>query len=556
MKYLDCQRQRRCPQRVLWIETVGQRQQHEWENFTAASFKNLMLVEGRSASDQVLWIGRGAWDLRQSLLEGVWLVFVCLECSNCGSSAQRHLPGDSLNGQPAFAQSVAVLPFQNLSSDFNQEYLVDGMTDKVITELARLGGMTVISRTSAMTYKGAKQRLPEIARELNVDAIIEGSVLKTRSRLRITAQLIELPADKHLWAQSYERESGDILTLQEEVAFDITRQVQRRLQGPVQTQVAGQRRTNTTAYNAYLLGRYFWNRRTDDGFHRAIEYFNQAIEKDPRYAAAYAGLADCYLLLGASGSARLSEADAKARSAAARALELDPTLAEPYATLGAVDTAEHDSQRAERELRRAIELSPAYATAHQRYAELLAGLGRFDQALVEIMFARELDPVSMVINTQVGFILYMARRYDEAAEQLRNTTVMDPNFCLAHSDLGLVYQQKMMFPEAILEARKAVDLCGSGSKIWLARAYGLAGQPERGRRILSEAEPSLRTPVNAPYVALAYLAVGDKPHARSLLKRAIELNTIAAQSLEAPFTDAFRSDPQCAALLRQAGILK
>lgn len=475
---------------------------------------------------------------------------------------------DRLTGRVASGhiRSLAVLPFENLSADASQGYLVDGMTDEVITDLAQLHGLTVISRTSVMSYKGTKKRLPEIGRELRVDAVLEGSVLKAGDKLRITAQLIAVRTDRHLWAQSYEQRSGDVLSLQDQVAAAIAQQVQARIQGQFQTQPQPQtdppsaRPASTEAYDAYLEGRYFWNQRTEASFGRAIDYFNQAIAKDANYAAAYAGLADCYLLLGESGMRLREEVFPKARSAAEAALRLNDKLGEAHASLGALDHIEGRPGDADKEFRRAIELSPGYATAHQWYAEFLGGTGQYEQAIAEINRARQLDPLSVLMNTQVGYILYLARKPDEAQAQLQRTLEMDPGSCLAHGDLAAVYLDKKMFPAAVSELRKYQDLCpgGKASLIQLAGAYAFAGQSGQARKTLGELPDSdRRNPVLFPYLALAYVALGDKPEALDFLKRAIEQRTISVTKQSTPpLFDPLIADTWCADLLRRADLLE
>ena len=476
--------------------------------------------------------------------------------------------GDRVFRRPSSGpiRSLAVLPFENLSADPTQEYLVDGLTDEVITDLARLGGLTVISRTSVMTYKGSKKRLPEIGRELKVDAVLEGSMLKTPEGLRITAQLVAVPADKHLWAQSYEQKSGDVLASQDEVATAIARQVESRLQPATelekqpQGQLASRAPANAEAYDAYLEGRYFWNQRTEAGFDKAIAYFNQAIQHDPNYAAAYAGLADSYLLLGEYGLRARPDTYAKARSAAGRALELNGELAEAHTSLGALDNNEGNRADAEREFRRAIELSPGYPTAHQWYAELLGNEGRSSEAIAEINRARELDPLSVLINTQVGFIFYLAREYDEAEKQLRRTLDMDPGYCLALSDLGAVYLARQMYPAAVAEYRKSTESCRDSIPVvlQLAESYAFAGQTEMARKLLNGLpEPALRNPANLAYLSLVYVALGDSQRACELLRENIEQHTMTPSTGvgTVPLYDPLLQDPQCAAVLRSAGIV-
>ena len=314
-------------------------------------------------------------------------------------------------------RSVAVLPLQNLSGDPSKEYLADGITEELVNDLAQVRSLRVISRTSVMTYKSTKKRLPEIARELNVDAVVEGSVMRSGNRVQVTAQLIQASTDTHLWAQTYDSELSDLLTLQNQVAQAIVEQVAVKLTPEEQGRLRTVHLASPEAHEAYLLGRYYWNKRTAEGFNKAVEYFLLATKKDPQYALPYAGLADCYVLLAEYTLLPSKDVLPKAREAAVKALELDDELAEAHASLAAVKVDhEWDWRGAEQELRRAIELNPGYATAHQWYAELLSQEGRHNEAIAEIKRPQELDPLSLIVNTIEGRILVFAGLTDQAID--------------------------------------------------------------------------------------------------------------------------------------------
>src|SRR5579863_9905882 len=311
---------------------------------------------------------------------------------------------------PVGIRSLAVLPLENLSGDASQDYFADGMTDALITDLAQIGALRVISRTSAMVYKGAHKPLPQIARELNVDAVVEGTVVRSGEQVRITAQLIQAPADKHLWAESYEGNLRDTLALQSKVAGAIAEQIRIKLNPQEQAALTHAKMVNPEAYESYLKGRYFWNKRTAEGLKAALAYFNQAIEEDPTYAQAYSGLADTYVLLGdwEYGVLAPKEAYPKARAAAIRALELDNTLSDAHTSLASMGMFDWDWQSAGAEYRRAIELNPGYATAHQWYSWHLNLLGRKSEAIAEMRKAVSLDPLSLIIGADMADILFVA----------------------------------------------------------------------------------------------------------------------------------------------------
>jgi TolB-like protein/DNA-binding winged helix-turn-helix (wHTH) protein/Flp pilus assembly protein TadD len=425
--------------------------------------------------------------------------------------------------RPAAIRSLAVLPLENLSRDPGEEYFTDGMTDELITDLAQIGELRVISRTSVMRFKGARKPLPEIARELNVDAVVEGTVERYGDHVRVRAQLIRAADDRHLWAETFEREPEDILALQSEVASAIARQVQvKLLPGPR----GGVRPVKSAVYEEYLKGRFAWNKRSEAGLQEGIEHFQQAIAIDPNYAAAYSGLADSYTTMGYLSYIAPKEAFPQARAAAVKALELDSTLAEPHASLAYVRFYhDWDWPGAEAEFRQAVALNPNYAAAHDWYSYFLTAVGRPEEALVEIRRAQEIDPLSLVISTDIGFQLYYQKRYDEAISQLRKTLQMNPKFPLAHLWLGRAYQQKQMYEEAIAEYRET-DAALPDWVVTLAaigNVEGVAGKRREARDILAKLNTLAQKKYVTPYgVALVYDGLGEKDQALSWLDKALD----------------------------------
>ena len=428
-------------------------------------------------------------------------------------------------GQSRTIRSVAVLPLENLSGDASQDYFADGMTDQLIATLGQISALRVISRTSVMGYKGARKPLPQIARELNVDAVIEGSIMRSGGRVRITAQLIDAAVDKHLWAQSYDGDVRDTLALQSRVARAIAQEIQVNVQPKEQAALTNAKAVNPDAYEAYLKGRYFWNKRTADGLKKAKEYFDEAVGKAPDFAQAYSGLADTYALLGdwQWGVMASKEALPASKAAAIKALELDNTLGEAHTSLGfALSGFDWDWAAAEREFRRAIDLNPGYATAHHWYAWHLSLMGRYGEAVAEMRQARSLDPLSLIINADLAEILLIAHFYDESMRQSRKTIDMDPDFALAHNQLAEAYLQKHMRDDAVTEFQRAVQL-SEGSPVCtanLARAYAASGRSAEARQLLT----SLQTRSNPAYsnaaeIAMVYAALGDKAQAMAWLER-------------------------------------
>ena len=456
-------------------------------------------------------------------------------------------------------RSLAVLPLESLSSDPSQEYFADGMTDELITDLSQISALSVISRTSVMPYKRARKPLPQVARELNVDAVVEGTVLRSGDRVRITAQLIQVSADKHIWSQSYEGDLRDTLALQNKVARAIADQIRISLTPQEQAALKNVKAVNPEAYVSNLKGRYFWNKRTADGLKTAVAYFDQAIENDPTYARAYAGLADSYALMGdwQYGVLTPKEALPRAEAAAIKALELDSTLGEAHTSLAfTLDGFDWDWGSAEREFKRALELNPGYATAHHWYAWHLALVGRNAEAIAEMKRAQNLDPLSLIISADLAELLVIAHSYDESIEQSRKTIEMDPNFALAHNQLAQAYIQKEMYSEAISELEKAVRLSG-GSPICtanLARAYAASGRRNEALKLLSDLKEG-SNPVysRATEIAMVYAALGDKNQAMSWLEKGYEERFNPGVLLRPGF-DPLRSDPRFQDILRRLGL--
>jgi TolB-like protein/DNA-binding winged helix-turn-helix (wHTH) protein/tetratricopeptide (TPR) repeat protein len=462
---------------------------------------------------------------------------------------------------PAPIQSLAVLPLQNLSGDPAQQYFADGMTEALITDVAKIPGLKVISRTSIMQYKDSNKRLPIIAHELGVDGIVEGSVLRSRDRVRITVQLVRGKTDQHIWAESYERDLRDVVTLQDEVSRSIAVQIQREIAPPSSQRLVTSAAVSPQAREDYLKGRYFWNLRNEAGYRKAIDHFQAAINEDPQYAQAYAGMADSYALLGSLPETGIRDtAMPKAKEMALTALKLDDSLPDAHTSLAFVEMHyEWKFREAEQEFKRALDLNPNYSTAHQWYAIDLAALGRMDDAVAEVKLARQTDPLSAIINTDMAEMLFWARRYDEALQQARATVDMDPNFAHAHRVLARLYAQQHMFPEAIAEGERAVAL--SGNSPWmlldLATVYVQAGKKAEAHDCMirvAKNSPGGVLPDAGPAVGL-FLALGDTDRAfkvmETLYKRRdgglIVLGTTPPEA-------SIRSDPRFQQLLQRIGL--
>jgi len=461
--------------------------------------------------------------------------------------------------------SIAVLPFTNLSADKDQEYFCDGMAEEIISALAQVEGLRVVARTSAFSFRGKKADVREIGRRLNVGAVLEGSVRKAGSRLRITAQLVNVADGYHFWSEKYDRDIGgsccpeDIFCIQDEISLAIVGKLKVKLLGGEKTRILKRHTNDLDAYNFYLKGRYFWGKRTEESLNKSIEYFNQAVEKDPEYALGHAGLADSYITLQDYSLLSPKPLRQRAKEAARKALKVDPTLAEAHNSLAHVMFREWDWEGAEKEHRRAIELNPNYASAHHWYALLLSYAARFDEAIAEMKKAWELDPLSLIINRNLGLVLYFARRYDKAGEQLQKTLEMDPTFSLAHATLGLAYLQKSMYQEALVELQKESDLRGGSDavvEVWRGIACVKVGKRSEAYGILDDLLKRAKQAYVSPVLlAVLYLALGENDQGFERLDRAYrERDSRLLEIKVLPEFDGVRSDPRFKELLKKVGL--
>jgi TolB-like protein/DNA-binding winged helix-turn-helix (wHTH) protein/Flp pilus assembly protein TadD len=459
---------------------------------------------------------------------------------------------------PQSIRSLAVLPLENLSGDASQDYFSDGMTDELITKLGQISELRVISRSSVMSYKNVNKPVRQIARELDVDAVIEGTVVRAGSQIRITAQLIDAHSDRHLWAQDYEGDLRNTLALQNKVARDIADQIRIKLSSEEQFALKDGRVVNAESHEAYLKGRFFWNKRTGDDLKKAVEYFNLASAKDPNYAQAFSGLADSYALMGDWEYGVLDPKDAlpKAREAATKALALDNSLSEPHTSLAfALDLYDWDWKSAETEFKRAIELNPNYATAHQWYAWHLAMVGRNGEAVQEMKKAENLDPLSLIISADMADILLIVRRFDESIKQSRKTLEMDFRFAIAHYELGQALAQQRMFTDAIEELQRAIEF-SDGNKIFasnLAYIYAIAGKKDKARELLANLMNASQGFSNASEIALVYVGLGEKDQAMNWLEKAYK-ERFNPSVLLRPCFDPLRSDPRFQDLMRRIAL--
>jgi Flp pilus assembly protein TadD len=437
------------------------------------------------------------------------------------------------------------------------------MTEALITELSKVSALRVISRTSVMQYKGVRKPLPEIARELNVDAVVEGSVIRSGEKVRITAQLIRAATDEHLWAEGYERELRDVLSLQREVARAVAREISVKLTPREEELLASARPVNSEALDAYLKGRDYFNQGRNllsqqqgrDLLKTSISYFEQATRIDPSYALAYAGLARANHWLASSGS---REFYPRAKEAAERALEIDEKLAEAHGALAFVlYRVDWDWAGAEREYKRAIELNPGYSEAHHGYALYLSNLGRHDEAIREIDLAQELDPLTLPLKNNAGLIYISSRDYDRAIEHFGRLIELEPNDFVIVGNLGVAYMYKGRHEEGLAELRKAVDLSGRNPDVILGLAWGhaVSGNKSEAIKLLNEILKSSGDPVWRISIASVYTALGDKDQAFVWLEKAYQKRSARVFLLKSdPSFDSLRSDPRCQYLLRRIGL--
>ena len=450
--------------------------------------------------------------------------------------------------------SIAVLPFENETGDSNTEYLSDGISESLINSLSQLPGVKVIARSSAFKYRGTNYDLQDVAKALGVEAILTGKVTQRGENLAISVELVRASDKTQMWGGHYDRKMSDSLAIQREIASEIIEKLKLRVSG--ETERTKHYTDSNEAYQLYLKGRFYWNKRTGEALNKAIEYFNQAIEKDPGFALAYAGLADCYVVPGNRLEPRV--AMPKAKAAAMRALELDETLAEAHVSLGRVLAVyDWDWKSAEKEYKRAIELNPRYGTAHQWYGGYLAVMGRSDEAIAERKLAQELEPVSLTINFELGLAFYHARAYDQAIEQFQKTLELDQNFPAVLNLLPAVYEEKGMYSQAIAQFKKSIPLMAPGesilSKAGLGHVYGVTGKKNDARTMLDElTRLSAQEYVPGTSLALIYAGLGEKDQAFAWLDKGYEQRAFQLQWIQLdPRWDNLHSDPRFQDLLRR-----
>ena len=458
-------------------------------------------------------------------------------------------------GGPAQVRSIAVLPFIDLSGDPEQEYFAEGMTEMLINDLSKIGVLRVISRTSAMQYRATGKSLPEVARELKVDAVVEGSVLRAGNRVRINVRLTRALDDQPLWADSYERDISNVLDMENDVASQIADTIRVRLTPEERIDLARRHPVNPAAQEAYLKGRFFWNSRSAEGLTKGLQYFTQAVQDDPNDAAAYTGIADYYIVLHHYGVIPFEKAEAPARAAVQRALELDDKLAEAHTSAGAIHmNMDRDFAGAEREFKRALELNPGYVTAHMWYAELLARENRFAEARAEIDRAKALDPLSAIVFDTSGWIRYLEHDYAGSLAESRQALELDPTSSVAHWTSAVALEQLGRYQEALAEYTKCGETAGmsTGYIAGLGNTYARMGDR---RRALDELE-RLRLASRKQYVmpfnfAAIYLGLGDRDDAIAYLKTAVKERSIETAHLKLdPVFDPIRSDPRYAQMVR------
>ncbi|MDQ3255142.1 MAG: tetratricopeptide repeat protein, partial [Acidobacteriota bacterium] len=461
--------------------------------------------------------------------------------------------------------SLAILPFRYVSSDPqlmanpDREYLSDGLTESIINNLSQLANLKVIARSSVFRYKGKDLDVQVIGRELNVRAVLVGQIKQEGDELRITVELMDVQGNRSLWGDTYQRKTADIQTVQNEIARNVSEKLRLKLTGADQTQLAKTYTENGEAYEAYLKGRYHWNKRTAEGFKKATDFFQEAIVKDPNYALAYTGLADCYTLRSDYGFLAPKEGYALAKGAVTLALKYDESLAEAHASLASIKAVtDWDWQGAENEYRRAIELNPNYPTAHHWYAAHLLLQGRLDQALQEIKKAQQLDPLSLGINKDFAVILLYAGDYDKALEQCRKTLEIEPHFGAISTYIAQIYQLTQKHPEAIAELEKAHAAAPEDSEITyaLGQAYALVGKKDEALKISNELNQPAKQNVFLPKEA-AYLSalLGEKEQAVSILQKAAEDHYLPVAEIKTdPRFAELRKDARLVELLRKIGL--
>jgi TolB-like protein/DNA-binding winged helix-turn-helix (wHTH) protein/Tfp pilus assembly protein PilF len=514
------------------------------------------VVEGKNfpAPGNRLWTFGGS--VLAGLLGGALLLGVVLTLNLGG--ARRWLRRES---NPAI-RSLAVLPLENLSGDPAQEYFADGMTDAVITDLAKVGALRVVSRSSVMRYKRTQKSVPEIAKELGVDAIVEGSIEHTGTRVRISAQLIRGATDHHLWAEAYDRDVSDVLRMEEEIARSIAREIEVKLTPQEQALLTKGRPVDPQAYELYLKGRYFWTKATKESIEKAMGLFREAIAKDSTYASPFSGLADCYTVLGVSfgvGSLSSSQATSQARSAAEEAIRLDDTLAEGHNSLANTRLFfDWDWAGSETEFKRALELNPGYSSAHHWYAHLLMAESRINEALAESKRALDLDVLSPVTNLHLGWHYVYSRQYDLAIDQLRKTLELDPSYGYAYWYMARAFEQQGKYSDALQALGKAQGLLKGNTAVAadIGHVYAVSGDKAAALKVLTQLSALPRGTYISPLeIALIYVGLGRKTDAFQWLDKAyVERSDLLIYVNVDPRFDSIRSDPRFQDLVRRVGL--
>lgn len=456
--------------------------------------------------------------------------------------------------------SLAVLPFINANADPEAEYLSDGITESIINNLSQLSRLRVMSRASVFRYKSREADPQEVGRELNVCAVLLGRVLQFSERLIIRTELVDVESGGQLWGEQYNRKPVDIFAVQEEIAKEISETLRLKLRDEEKLLLTKRYTQNTEAYHAYLRGRFFWNKRIEDALKKAIDYFQQAIVVDQNYALAYAGLADCYAVLGNFNFLSPQASYPQAKTAAVKALEIDDTLAEAHASLAWVKTQyDWDWPGAERKFKQAIELNSGYTPARYWYALLLSAMGRHQEAITESKRAQEIEPLGHISNTVLGWVLYFAREYDESLEQLQRTVEIEPNVSWGHYHLAMTYEQKGMFAEALAELNQAINSLGSRltTLAHLGHAYAVSGKRDAALKVLKELQDASRQKYVAPFcIALVYTGLGKTEEAFEWLEKACDGRSWGLLWLKVdPRFDGLRPDTRFAALLDRIGLV-
>lgn len=483
----------------------------------------------------------------------LWLAVSLIVAVIAASGIYLLLPKTS-----ATIDSIAILPFANKSADPDAEYLSDGITDSIINSLSQVPGLKVIAHSSVFRFKGADADPVVVGRELQVRALITGRVVVRGNNLSIAIELADVRDNKHLWGEQYERKVSDLLAVQKEIAKEVSAILRSKLTGEETNRVTNLYTSNNEAYQNYLKGLYHLNKRNAEGFNKAIEFFNQATAQDSSYAQAYAGLADCYILLAEYELLAGEEGYPKATVAAKKAVELNETLPEAHASLASIAQDHFDYSFAELQLKRAIELNPNYATAHHWYGMLLGAMGRFPEAETEMRRAQELDPLSQIINANVGWLYFVERDYDRAIQQLRKTLDMDSNFSIGHHYLGIAYGQKEMYKEAIEEFQRSESLSGGGAfnTAQSGYIYAVWGKKSEAEKTIEDLKRQSKDSAVSPWgIALIYTGLGDKDHALEWLDKAYDVRAFDLQYAKVdPRFDVLRSDPRFSRLLKRMGL--